>query len=190
MLDRLIPIEVFRGHWKGLSDYRTTPTKPDVVARIFVTVVPLGAFIAMMFTHGSISAPAGLLSGMALLAGGLLSAFGQLSSLRLKLTDRADDFALSEQGNRDFLDETAAHLLVAAYMAGVTAILLVLGMNFSTDHEGAIVGFLAALAALTGAHVAAVFLLALPRLYVAYTTINGVRLELSGTHSNKSFRRR
>lgn len=183
MLDRIVPLSLFRGHWKGLSDYRGDRLKADKATRIFVVAAPLAAGISTAIGHGLIAAPGALLSGVALFSGGLLAAFGQLSTLRLKLTDRADENHFSERIDRDFLDETAAHLLVAAYTAAVSAALLVLAMSFGADSEGRIGGAWGAIIATVTTYVFVVFIIALPRLYVAYTRINKVRSELSGTSS-------
>lgn len=184
VVKRFIPVEVFAGHWKSLADYRGTLVKPDWVARGAVVLVPIIVGTIMWLTGGTLTAPAALLAGMALLAGGLLSAFSQLSALRLKLSDRVDQNLKGDAARRDHLDETAAHLLVAAYMAGLTAVELVVGMNVATNGEGAIFGPLAWLASATAVNVALVFFIALPRLYVGYASVNSVRKELDGTHSN------
>lgn len=186
MLDRLLPIELFRGHWKALSDYREKAPVADTSTRVTIVLVPVVAFGLMFIPGAGISAPGALLAGVALLAGSFLSAWGQVSSLRLKLTDRAEDYKTVEQIDRDSLDETAAHLLVASIMSGATALWLVLGMNFATDPDGGSVrGLFAALATGFAVYVLLVFLIAVPRLYNAYVNINKVRDELSGTHRGR-----
>lgn len=185
MLDRIIPTSLFRGHWKGLSDYRGSTPKPDTLTRLFIVGAPVAAGVFMLISGGKLSAPSALLSAVALFSGGLLASFGQLSTLRLKLTDRTEDNQFSERIDRDFLDETAAHLLVAAYSAAVSAALLVMAMSFGSDPDGRIGGAWAAVITATTTYVFVVFIIALPRLYVAYTRINKVRRELSGTASSK-----
>jgi ABC-type multidrug transport system fused ATPase/permease subunit len=179
---RFIPTQLFRGHWRALSDYRVSPSAPDRTARSLVVGVPLLLGIIFFITNSQIAAPGALLSGVALLAGGFLSAFGQIASIRLRLTDRAERFSTVDQSSRDALDETTAHLLVASYMSAVSAFILVLGMNFGVDSAGRIQGIFAALGVASSAYVFMVFLIAIPRLYVAYTVINSVREELNGTH--------
>ncbi|MGP5219397.1 hypothetical protein [Arthrobacter rhombi] len=137
----------------------------------------------MLFTGGGLASPDALLSAMSLLAGGLIAAFALLASWRDRLTDRADSFSTSERLERDHLDETAAHLLVAAYGSAISAVLLVIGMNFSQGQGGELTGPIAALAAAAATFVVLVFLIALPRLYSSYVQLNGVRKELSGLHS-------
>ena len=117
------------------------------------------------------------MAGVALLAGSFLAAFGQISTLRLRLSDRE-----VEQTDRDALDETAAHLLVASFLSGVTALFIVMGMNFGVNAMGAVTGVWAGLIVGPAAYVLLVFIIAVPRLYVAYVNINNVRDELSGAH--------
>lgn len=181
MSQRLLPLALFRGHWKVLSDYRETRTLGDFITRGVVYGGPLLLAAAMWWFDGSFSAPGSLLAGVALLAGGFLSAFTHLSTLRLKLTDRQKDWDSAERLDRDALDETATHLLMAAYTAGVTAALLVIAMNFTPSGQS-VVGVFAAVIAATSSFLILLFLVAIPRLYGAYVSINGVRRELSGMH--------
>ena len=185
MESRFIPVELFRGHWKGLSDYRGHHPVADNVTRVCIVVLPVAAGVAMFVFQGFLAAPGALLAGVALLAGGFLAAFGQISTLRLRLTDRARDYPEAEQIDRDALDETAAHLLVASFMSALTALALVLGMNFGANAAGAVGGFFAALAVTLAAYVLLVFIIAVPRLYLAYVNLNKVRPELSGAHRGK-----
>ncbi|MGM1030614.1 MAG: hypothetical protein ACQEWM_12220 [Actinomycetota bacterium] len=182
MFDRLIPTQLFRGHWKALSDYRSPTPVGDKVTRGVIIGVPLLAGVAVVALDGSLSAPGALLSGVALLAGGFLAAFAQITNLRFKLTERMRDFPDAERVDRDALDETASHLLVAAYLSGLTALLLVLAMNFGTNALGAVNGGWAGVVVAPATYVLLTFLIALPRLYSAYVTFNAVRPELSGTH--------
>lgn len=183
MFDRINPLPLFRGHWYTLSDYRKTKPTADLFTRALVVVVPLGVGVWMFVASGTLSDPGAILAGLALLAGALLAAFAQLSAWRQRLTERAEDFHHSEQRDRDNLDETAAELLVSSYMSVISLIVLVLGMNFGVDADGAVVGFWAALASTLCSYVVIVFLIALPRLYSAYVNINSVRDELNGFHS-------
>lgn len=185
MLGRLIPVEVFRGHWKALSDYRETKLVPDTATRTVLVLLPLLAFGLMLLPGARISAPGPLLAGVALLAGTFLAAWGQVSSMRLKLTERAEDYKTVEQIDRDALDETSAHLLVASIMAAGTAFWLVLGMNFTAAPDGSIAGVFAAFGAAFAVYVLLVFLIAVPRLYTAYVNIHHVRDELSGAYRSK-----
>lgn len=182
MVYRLFPVELFRGHWKALSDYRAVKPVPDRLTRAVLIVVPLCGGGCMILFGGTLAAPGALLSGVALLAGGFLAAFAQISNLRIKLTERMRDLPDAEQIDRDALDETASHLLVSSYLSAVTAVILVLGMNFGTNAQGAVQGVWGALVVAPAVYVLLTFLVSIPRLYSAYATYNSVRPELSGTH--------
>lgn len=185
MASRFVPVELFRGHWKGLSDYRQKKIIPDNVTRFFIVALPVAAGVAIVVFGGTLAAPGSLLAGAALLAGGFLAAFGQISNLRVRLTDRARDFRDAEAIDRDSLDETAAHLLVASFTSGVTALALVLAMNFGAGTNGAVGGVWAGIVVVPATYVLLVFIIAIPRLYNAYVNINQVRDELSGTHRGR-----
>lgn len=182
MFHRLIPTEVFRGHWKALSDYREDTPAADRLTRGVMIGVPLLAGISVVATGGSLAAPGALLSGLALLTGGLLAAFAQISALRMKLTDRMRQFPAAERIDRDALDETASHLLAAAYLSAVSALVLVLAMNFGSTPSGAVTGLWSGLVVAPSLYVLLTFLIAVPRLYSAYVSYNAVRPELSGAH--------
>ena len=70
-----------------------------------------------------------MLSALALLSGALLSVFAQLSSLRLRLTDRPEERYLDIE--RDGIDEAVAHLLFAFLLCIITCALLTIGMSTS-----------------------------------------------------------
>jgi hypothetical protein len=188
MFERLLPTSVFRAHWKGLSFYRDDVIRADVVTRSVLVVAPITVGVGMWWLNGRLLAPTAILAGLALLAGGLVAAFGQLSTLRLRLTERMSDESDGQRTDRDFLDETAAHLLAAAYGAAVTAAVLVAGMNFALDTDGALVGPWAAVATAMASWVVLVFLIAIPRMYEAYAGLNKVRDALNGTHRGRESR--
>lgn len=183
MLDRLNPAALVRGQWKSLSDYRNPRVAHgDVVARAIVYIGPLAVGLLVWLIDGRISAPGPLLAGVALLTGGLLSTFTHLSTLRLKLTERAEQWQDAERLDRDAMDESATHLLVAAYASAITAALLVVGMNV-TEPNQPLVGIFAIATSVAATFVLINFLMVIPRLYGAYVSINSVRSELSGQHS-------
>lgn len=186
MLGRLLPVELFRGHWKALSDYREKSPVADAATRTLLLLIPATVFGLMLLPGARLSAPGSLLAGVALLAGSFLAGWGQVSTMRLKLTERSEDYRTVEQIDRDALDETAAHFLVASVMSGATALWLVLGMNFGANPaDGSVSGVFAALASGFAVYVLLVFLIAVPRLYMAYASINKVRDELSGMHRGR-----
>ncbi|MFS0701967.1 hypothetical protein AB6N24_18520 [Cellulomonas sp. 179-A 4D5 NHS] len=185
MFDRLLPTDIFRAHWKALSDYRGATTVPDYPTRAVLLGAPLLA-TALSFKFGfELRLPEGALAALALLAGGFLTAFTHLSSVRLRLTEREPAWGDAERFDRDAIDETCAHLLVAAYMSGVATGWLLLGMNFGAGAgtgDDMIVGFWAAIEAGLLVYVVVLFLITLPRLYQAYLTYAHVRDALNGAH--------
>lgn len=196
MLDRLLPIEVFRGHWKSLSDYRDDPPRPDWVTRAVLVLGSLAVATFLLLSEGAkIGSPDALLAGLALFAGGLLAAFGEISSMRTKLTEASDDESMifesydrvpsgKNRMYRKYLDETAAHMLVASYLSALSAGVLVFAMVI-LGQDTAVTGMPAAIAGGAGTYVVITFLIALPRVYVAYVQMHKVSRQLSGTHRGR-----
>ncbi|MFE6228892.1 hypothetical protein [Cellulosimicrobium sp. NPDC057862] len=186
MLDRLLPGDIFRAHWKALSDYTSRKPVPDKATRAVVVALPVGAFVASLVFDFTLQIPEGVLAALALLAGGFLTAFTHLSPVRVHLAEREDTWGDAERFDRDAIDETSAHLLAGAYVAGIATVALVLGMNFGAgEEENTIVGFWAALSAGLMTYVVLIFLITLPRLYQAYAKYAKVRAALDGTHRSK-----
>ncbi len=176
---RFDPIPLLVGHWKSLLDGTYERYQPDWWARAVLMLVPGGLAAAALWQDWKIAAPDPLLAGVALLAGALVGAFGNLSTFRLKLTEWADRDDDTLQVERDMIDETVSHVLMAALLCAVTAVALVIGTNAS-EPEAPITGVLAALIIFLGSYVALIFLLVLPRLYAAYVQINNVRDRFNG----------
>ncbi|MGI9149857.1 MAG: hypothetical protein ACR2IK_25485 [Chloroflexota bacterium] len=152
------------------------------MARWTLTAVPLALVVASLWWHWKLRSPDALLAGVALLAGSLLAAFGQVASWRERLRDAYRDYEPPPAAviRQDAIDETATHLLLAAYLSGAEALLIVIGSNVSVDHEGNLTGILAAACIALGAYLMLLFLIAVPRLYDGYVEVNAVRRELSG----------
>ncbi|MFD5014620.1 hypothetical protein [Streptomyces chartreusis] len=183
MLDRFNVAPILRGHWKGLTNGKYLVPRADIFARVVLSL-PFGLFL-YLFIHGAtLASPGALLTGAALLAGGMLSAFTHLSTLRLKITEWDDGDKVSQfKVEKEMLDETAAHLLTGSLACVLDAAALVIGMNVSLDKKGHLTGFWAALSAGISFYVLLIFIVILPRLYSAYVDINGVSGRLSGfTH--------
>jgi hypothetical protein len=141
----------------------------------------------MWLKGGRLSAPGALLTGVALLAGGMLSAFTHLSTLRLKMKEWVGGSEVSRyEVEKGMLDETAAHLLTGSLLCAFDAAALVVGMNVSVTKEGHLFGFWAALAASISSYVMIVFVFLVPRLYSAYIEMNDVSSSLNGFVSRKS----
>ncbi|MFF9023800.1 hypothetical protein [Streptomyces eurythermus] len=189
MSERFNVVPVFRGHWKGLTDGRYMTRRADVMARLSL-LLPVAVFGLMLWRGGRLAAPAALLTGVALMAGGMLSAFTHLSTLRLKITDWENPGTASRfEVERDMLDETAAHLLTGSLICALNAAALVVGMNVSVTKTGHLHGFWAAAAAGLSSYVLIVFIFVIPRLYSAYVQMNNVSGELNGFDRSKRRRR-
>ncbi|WP_326651558.1 hypothetical protein [Streptomyces sp. NBC_01750] len=186
MSERFNVLPVLRGHWKGLTDGRdTTRPRADIVARLSL-LLPVAVFALMLGRGGRLAAPAALLTGVALMAGGMLSAFTHLSTLRLKITEWDSSGGASRfEVERGMLDETAAHLLTGSLVCAFDAAALVIGMNVGATKAGQLQGFWAALAAGLSSYVLIVFIFVIPRLYSAYVEINNVSSELNGFDRSK-----
>ncbi|MFF3154797.1 hypothetical protein [Streptomyces sp. NPDC057910] len=149
--------------------------------RILMLVLPASAAVFMFLRDGELAAPAPLLTGVSLLAGGMLSAFTHLSTLRLKITDiNATEGADRFVAERGMLDETAAHLLTGSLFCVLNAAVIVLGMNVSVSVQGHLTGALAAAAAGFSIYIVLLFIAVLPRLYFAYVEMNNVSVALNG----------
>lgn len=171
---------VLRGHWKSLTNGQYLSYRPDWSARL-ILLLPVVLFIVMWVFGGQLAAPTPILTAASLLAGGMLSSFTHLSTLRLKLTEWSDvegqdRFAVE----KEMLDESAAHLLTGVLLCVCDAASLVIGMNVSTSKSGHLVGFWAALSAGISSYVLLIFIIMIPRLYAAWVEINGVIDRLSG----------
>lgn len=188
MFGRLNFIPILRGHWKGLTDARSRlggierqSSRPDRPMRILMLVLPAGIGVFMFLRGGELAAPAPLLTGISLLAGGMLSAFTHLSTLRLKITDiNANESADRFAAERGMLDETAAHLLTGSLFCALNAAVLVLGMNVGVSAKGHLTGALAAVATGFSIYIVLLFIAVLPRLYFAYVEMNNVSVALNG----------
>ena len=187
-MDRLNPFYMFRGHWRSLSNYRLKEIRPAHLTRALVILVPVGAGAWMYLSSGHLNDPGAILAALGLLAGSLLAAFGQLSSWRLRLAESQGKFPTTQRIDRDQMDDTAAQLLVASYASALGAFFLVVAMNVAVDSTGAISGLWMAVAVTIGTYAFLLFLIAVPRLYSAYVTANGVRKELSGFTSGSAAR--
>ncbi|MFJ9525476.1 hypothetical protein [Streptomyces cyaneofuscatus] len=190
MSERFNVLPVLRGHWKGLTDGRHAAQRADVVARLSL-LLPVVVFGLMLWREGRLAAPASLLTGVALMAGGMLSAFTHLSTLRLKITEWDSPGEASRfEVERGMLDETAAHLLTGSLLCAFNAATLVIGMNVGVTKTGHLYGFWAAASAGLSSYVLVVFVFVIPRLYSAYVQINDVSSELNGFDRRRRNRRR
>lgn len=179
---RFSPLLLFDGQKRVLSDYRREKTKPDMVSRFLLLGLPIVAMITVFFCSEGISSVETLIAGTAILAGTLLAAFGQLAAWRDKLTEYAERYPNIDRLSRDSMDETVTHVLAAAYTSGVATILLTVSSVFElreANDDPLYHGVFLALGIGFAAHAALSFLIAVPRLYYAYASMNRVRKELT-----------
>lgn len=183
MTDRLSLWPIFTAHWKSLSiDNEDGTTKGDWAARMALLVPASAAAGAVAAMHVSFSNVGSLLSADALLAGSLLSVFAQISSLRLKLSDRYDSGFPDADADKDAMDETASHLLFAVMLSFANAAVLAAALAFEHSSNSVLGGIFAAISAGLFVYTVSLMLMLLPRLLYAYTTVNAVRKEISGFH--------
>lgn len=138
------------------------------------------------FRDWQITAAESLLSGAALLTGGLLAALAQVASWRDRLTARQSENKRAEVAKRDSLDECVAHIVMAIYAAVVVTVLLAIAANIlgGAAPEGghppkldrglstAIIG--------SSTYLTLLLLVVLPRLWHTYADQNNVPARMGG----------
>lgn len=176
MTARMNPMPVLRAHARTLADGSST----DWAARVIMWAIPVGVGTTAYVLQWRFSAPSAVLSGVALLMGGLLSTAGVLSTLRLKLTDRDESHREARDAKRN-LDEAVPHVLTAALACLTSAIIIIVAMNFPLAAGDPTLnrGFSCVIAAAL-TFVAALFVATIIRLYAAYVQVNRVPKELDG----------
>lgn len=184
-LSRFEIAPLIRGHWKGLTNGVENVT-PDWTGRTILVGVPIVLGILAKSLDWQIAAPTALLAGMSLLAGALLTSFTHLSVLRMKVSDWTEHESDSRAAERAMLDETAAHLLLAALASVITAVVLVIGLNFREGEPEVVTGLWAAVGLALSSWVVLLFIVCLPRLYSAYVQINDVSDKLNGFVRHRS----
>lgn len=177
---RLSPKAVWRAHLRGLTKHPTG--SPDVFARAAVYGLPVLVSVLAYALDAQLRQAGVLLAAASLLAGTLLASFGQLATLRGKVSERLEVRRVA----LDALDETTAHVLMAVYSAILLA--AVLGTATSLT-AGAVCGVAAAVALGLGAWLLLLVLLIIPRLYQAYTYAFDVSPELDGYQAGPMPRR-
>ncbi len=168
---RLSPTAVWRAHLRGLTRHPTGA--PDTFARAAVYGMPILTAVLAFLLDAKLQQAGVLLAGASLLAGTLLASFGQLATLRGKITDELEVRRVA----LDALDETTAHVLMAVYAAVLLAGTLGTATSLSA---GAVGGVAAAVALGLAAWLLLLVLLIVPRLYQAYTYAFDVSPELDG----------
>ena len=181
---RFNPIALLVGHWRGLSnvDNNGDYIGGDILSRSLLLAASAGAGAAVWFWDVSFSAPAAILSGFALLSGVLLSVFAQLASMRVRLTDSADE-SKRRRVLKDSLDESVSHVLLAALLGLLASAAIVISMAVEDPTPPAqpqICGPWAIMVAVLGVYEMLLLFILIPRLYSAYTRANDVAPEIDG----------
>lgn len=182
MTDRLNLWPLVSAHWKCLSVDHDEGTSGDWVARMGLLLPSLTAAGLMVGLHGNLANAGTLLSADALLASGLLAVFAQISSLRLKLSDRFDEGYAHADDDKDAMDESATHLLFAILLAFINAAVLASSLAFAPANTSVVGGLLGGVCAALFVYTILLLLMLLPRILYAYTVVNRVRKDLSGFH--------
>ncbi|MEV8195067.1 hypothetical protein AB0P13_23580 [Rhodococcus pyridinivorans] len=184
MLERFNLLPLLRGQLKGLTLDARGGNPADVLARVVLYGVPLALVVAALIKNWTLAAPVPILTAVSLLAGGTLSAFSSISTLRMKLTEWSGE-SDGRDVDRESLDESVAHLFMIALACVVDAAVLVVGLNFAvgakgTPEEGVLTGAFAAVAIGVTSYIFLTFVMVLPRLYWAYTKMNRVSRKMNG----------
>lgn len=170
---RLDVSPIARAHWRSLAgprgvDWRTRTTF------IGVLIVPVAAVIS----NFRFEAGASVLAAVSLLAGALMGAFTHLSTLRLKVTELGDSISSRV---RDQLDESAAHILMAALLCAFDALVLAVTLNLPlADVHSRFAAIPSALAAYLTVYIFVLFIVVVRRLHAAYIDLNEVNRAYDG----------
>ncbi|MDF3309737.1 hypothetical protein P3H15_32485 [Rhodococcus sp. T2V] len=183
-MSRFNLLPLLRGQLKGLTLAARAGTPADIAARAILYGIPTLLTLLALLLDWKLASPVPILTAVSLLAGGTLSAFSSISTLRLKLTDWSEE-GDGREVDRESLDESVAHLFMIALACAFDAAILVVGLNFAlgdkgTPDEGALTGITAGLAMGVTAYIFLTFVMVLPRLYWAYTKMNRVSRKMSG----------
>jgi hypothetical protein len=176
MTARMNPMPVLRAHALTLKNGDSA----DQWARVIIWGTPVVVGASAYVFAWRFTAPSAVLSGVALLMGALLSTAGTLSTLRLKLTDRDEGHLEAEAAKRN-LDEAVPQVLTAALGCLLSAVLIIIAMNFPLAEGQTTInrGFSCAVAAVL-TFVATLFVATIIRLYAAYVQVNRVPKEVNG----------
>jgi len=158
MPQRLDLRPLLEGLWSGLRRRRTTAeAEPgDVWTRVILLGVPLLGLVAVAVLRIRLGGADQLLAGTALLAGALLTGFGQIATWRERLLQRSSIVT----GSRiRALNEAVAHVLVCLLVSLVaTGCVIVLANLDLTDARAVVIGVEVGFSALAVAAFAYIFI--------------------------------
>ena len=201
---RLFPYEIWRAHWRGLTnrtagprgaDEPVRPYKPAAAMRFVDLVLPwacgIAVYIALHRKYDDATAPSldagvagAVIAGAALLLAGLLTTFSQLVQWRDRYTLRANDrdaeardaYQSLDWQVRCLIDEAVAHTLWAVVEC-ILLVVVTLGALFVEDQP---VLVLMASMVLLGLHILIMTLTVVTRLYAAYEQAQDIDPAISG----------
>lgn len=151
-------------------------------AKIVAILLVLAAIVVCSLVFGwTIRSSDGLIAGIAIFAGGFLTAFTHLSGVRRTLDARHGQQGGAESPERDLVDISVTRLLGATLVSAATAAVLVVGTSVATDDEGRVTGVFAAATWAGSALSLVLFFSAVPALYSAYVQMNTVDPGLDGS---------
>lgn len=151
-------------------------------AKIVALVVILAAIVVCSLVFGwTIRSSDGLIAGIAIFAGGFLTAFTHLSAVRRTLDARHAQQEAAERPERDLVDIAVTRLLGATLVSATTAAVLVVGTSVATDDQDRVMGLFAAATWAGSALSLMLFFSAVPALYSAYVQMNVVDPGLDGS---------
>ncbi|WP_139812254.1 hypothetical protein [Prescottella equi] len=189
-LHRFSVANVINAHWKGLSKPARDgeAPEPDKVARLVLVLAPLMAGITMFGFQVQLTSPAIIVAALSLLTGALLTVFTQLSTLRLKLTEWYDRDDVDRRPDKDSIDESVAHVLVAALVSISATIVAVFAIALGDEGAPALRGVVAAITVALITYVLLLLIMLIPRLYGAYASVHDVADELNGQITDRTNR--
>lgn len=153
---------------------------------VLTTALLIGIFVSTLHFDWKIESADGLIAGIAIFAGGFLTAFTHLSTVRQTLQERESIYGEAEAPERELIDVSVTNLLSATLVSVVTAAVLIVGRNAAADGEGRVTGIFAATTWTGSALAFFLFISAVPTLYSAYLQMNNVRPEVDGSDYTKS----
>lgn len=151
-------------------------------AKIVAMLLVLAAIVVCSLVFGwTVKSSDGLIAGIAIFAGGFLTAFTHLSGVRRTLDARHDQQGAAERPERDLVDIAVTRLLGATLVSAATAAVLVVGTSVATDDQDRVMGVFAATTWAGSALSLMLFFSAVPALYSAYVQMNVVDPGLDGS---------
>lgn len=177
------PSAIYRAQAKALRNYSANDEikgKRSKLGIVLIYFVPFSLAGGALIMRPRFS-PDTLLAMLGILAGALITAFGQLASWRETITEKDKD-GDAHRPERWLLDSVTAHILAGAYSSVIAAVLTLLSVVITLPQTlpAWTHGIGTATILLLSSHVTTSILVALPALYSAYVQLNDVPGILNG----------